>query len=99
MDLRPISASEDVIGDPSRPGTNNGELLEPKPVERKKALGKRANFHFNRTGKKITVANGGKKFVFRPKRSSSGGEQKRSAIGNEFQIVGAAKVNERRLFA
>ena len=26
-------------------------------------------------------------------------EQERSAIGNEFQIVGAAKVNERRRFA
>ena len=26
-------------------------------------------------------------------------EQERSAIGNEFQIVGAAKVNERQRFA
>ena len=27
MGLRSVSASKDVIGDPSRPGTNNSELL------------------------------------------------------------------------
>ena len=29
MGLKSVSASKDVIGDPSRPGTNNSELLEP----------------------------------------------------------------------
>ena len=30
MGLRSISASKDVIGDPSRPGTNNSELYWSK---------------------------------------------------------------------
>ena len=38
MGLRSVSASKDVIGDPSRPGTNNSELLEPRREEREKAL-------------------------------------------------------------
>ena len=37
--LRSVSASKDVIGDPSRPGTNNSELLEPRREEREKVLG------------------------------------------------------------
>ena len=41
----------------------------------------------------------GKKCVFRPERSGGKEEQERRAMGNEFQIVGAAKVNERRPFA
>ena len=52
MGLRSVSASKDVIGDPSRPGTNNSELLEPRREEREKVLGKRASFHFNQAGKK-----------------------------------------------
>ena len=48
---------------------------------------------------KITKAYGGKKCVFRPERNVGKVEQERSAIGNEFQMVGAAKVNERRPFA
>ena len=52
MGLRSVSASEDVIGDPSCPGTNNSELLEPRREEREKELGKRASFHFNRAEKK-----------------------------------------------
>ena len=52
MGLRSVSASKDVIGDPSRPGTNNSELLEPRREEREKVLGNRASFHFNRAGKK-----------------------------------------------
>ena len=51
MGLRSVSASKDVIGDPSRPGTNNSELLEPRREEREKVLGKPASFHFNRAGK------------------------------------------------
>ena len=51
MGSRSVSASKDVIGDPSSPGTNNSELLEPRRVEREKVLGKRASFHFNPTGK------------------------------------------------
>ena len=39
MGLRSVSASKDVIGDPSRPGTNNSELLEPRREEREKVLG------------------------------------------------------------
>ena len=49
--------------------------------------------------KKKRVAYGGKKCVFRPERNVGKEGQERSAIGNEFQIVGAAKVNERRPFA
>ena len=49
--------------------------------------------------KKITVVYGGKKFVFRPERNVGNVELERSSIGNEFQIVGAAKANERRPFA
>ena len=98
MGLRSVSASEDVIGDPSRPGTNNSELLEPRREEREKVLGKRASIHFNRAGKK-RVAYGGKKCAFRPERNVGKEGQERSAIGKEFQIVGPAKVNERRPFA
>ena len=71
--------------DPSRPGTNNGELLEPRREEREKVLGQRASFHFNQAGKKITKAYGGKKCVFRPERNVGKVEQERSAIGNQFQ--------------
>ena len=46
MGLRSVSASEDVIGDPSRPGTNNSELLEPRREEREKVLGEQASFRF-----------------------------------------------------
>ena len=60
-------------------------------------MGKRASFHFNQAGKK-TEAYGGKKIVFRPERNVGKAEQERSAIGNKFQMVGAAKVNERRPF-
>ena len=52
MGLRSPSALKDVIGDPSRPGSNNSELLEPRREEREKVLGKRASFHFNRVGNK-----------------------------------------------
>ena len=41
----------------------------------------------------------GKKYAFRPDRNVGKVEQERSSIGNEFQIVGAAKANERRPFA
>ena len=61
-------ASKDVIGDPSRPGTNNSEQLEPRREEREKVLESRTNFHFNRAEKK-RVAYGGKKCVFRPERN------------------------------
>ena len=62
MGLRSVSASKDVIGDPSRPGTNNSvKLLEPRREEREKVLGNRASFHFNWAGKKKRVAYGGKK--------------------------------------
>ena len=37
--LRSVSASKDVIGDPSRPGTNN-VLLDPRREEREKVMGK-----------------------------------------------------------
>ena len=43
MSLRSVSASKDVIGDPSRPGINNSELLEPRREEQEKVLGKRAS--------------------------------------------------------
>ena len=98
MGLRSVSASKDVIGDPSRPGTNNSKLFEPRREEREKVLGNRASFHVNRAGKK-RVTYGGKKCVFRPERNVGKVEQERSVIGNEFQMVGAAKVNERRPFA
>ena len=39
------------------------------------------------------------KCVFKPERNVGKVEQERSAIDNEFKIVGAAKVNERRPFA
>ena len=48
---------------------------------------------------KNRVAYGGKKCVFRPERNVGKEGQERSAIGNKFQMVGAAKVNERRPFA
>ena len=48
---------------------------------------------------KIAKAYGGKKCVFRPERNVGKAEQERSAMGNEFQMVGAAKVNEWRPFA
>ena len=48
---------------------------------------------------KKMVAYGGKKCVFRPERNVGKVEQERSAKGYEFQMVGAAKVNERRPFA
>ena len=69
--LRSVSASEDVIEDPSRSGSNNTEILESGRVEREKVLGKRAIFRFNRSGKKIMIAYGGKKCVFRPERNAS----------------------------
>jgi len=51
MGLSSVSASKDVIGDPSRPGTNNIELyLRREEWER---VGKRASFHLNRAGKKM----------------------------------------------
>ena len=78
MGLRSVSASEDVIGDPSCLGTNNSALLEPT---REKVLGQRASFYFNRAGKKITVPYSGKKCVFRPERNVGKVEQERSAIG------------------
>ena len=77
MGLRSVSASKDVIGDPSRPGTNNSELLEPRQEEREKVLGNRASFHFNRAEKKRV----GKKCVFRPERNVGKEGQERSAIG------------------
>ncbi len=40
-----------------------------------------------------------KKCVFRPVRNAGKLEQDRSAMGNEFQMVGAANANERRPFA
>ena len=81
MGLRSVSASKDVIGDPSRPGTNNSELLEPRREEKGKVLEKQASFHFNRAEKK-RVAYCGKKFVFRPERNVVRVEQERSATGN-----------------
>jgi hypothetical protein len=36
MGLKSVSASKDVIGDPSRPGTNNNMLLEPRREARRK---------------------------------------------------------------
>ena len=61
MGLKSVSASKDVIGDLSRPGTNNYcELLEPRRDEREKVLGKRASFHFNRAGKKRGLPMAGK---------------------------------------
>ena len=77
MGLKSVSASKDVIGDPSRPGTNNSELLEPRREEWEKVLGKQASFHFNQAGKKITEAYGGKKCVFRPERNVGKAEQER----------------------
>ena len=44
--LRSVSASEDVIGDPSRPGTNNNVLLDPGREEREKVMGKADQFPF-----------------------------------------------------
>ena len=43
MGLKSVSASEDVIGDPCRLGTNSGELLEPRREEREKVLKERAS--------------------------------------------------------
>ena len=94
MGLRSVSASNDVIGDPSRPGTNNSELLEPRREEGRKCweIGPVSIL----TGQeKKRVAYGGKKCVFRPDRNVGKEAQERRAIGNEFHIVGAAKVNER----
>ena len=45
---------------------------------------------------KKTEAYGGKRCVFRPERNVGKAEQERSAMGNEFQMIGAAKVNERQ---
>ena len=101
MGLRSVSASKDVIGDPSRPGTNNSELLEARWEEREKVLGTWESEPVSiLTGQeKKRVAYGGKKCVFSPERNLGKEGQERSAIGNEFQMVGAAKVNERRPFA
>jgi len=44
--IRSVSASEDVIGDPSRPGTNNNELLDPRREERENVMGKADQFPF-----------------------------------------------------
>ena len=44
--LRSVSASEDVIGDPSRLGTNNNVLLDPRREEREKVMGKADRFPF-----------------------------------------------------
>ena len=46
MGFRSVSASEDVIGDPSRPGTNNNVLLDPRREEREKVMGKADRFPF-----------------------------------------------------
>ncbi len=61
-------------------------------------MGRRASFRFTRQ-EKNRVVDGGNKCVIRPERNVGSVEQERSAIGNEFQIVGAAKVKERRPFA
>ena len=45
-----MPGSKDVIGDPSRPGTNDNVQLEPRRGERKNVFGMRACFHFNQTG-------------------------------------------------
>ena len=103
MGLRSVAASEDVIGDPSRSGTNNSELLEPRREEREKLrkCWESGPASILTGQEKKRVAYGGKKCVFTPERNFYVGKegQERSAIGNEFQIVGAAKVNERRPFA
>ena len=44
--LRSVSASEDVIGDPSRSGTNNDVLLDPRREEREKVMRKADQFPF-----------------------------------------------------
>ena len=61
-------------------------------------LRNRASFHFHRAGKKEGSL-WREKCAFRPERNVGKEGQERSAIGNEFQMVGAAKVNERRPFA
>ena len=63
MGLKSVSASKDVIGDPSRPGTNNNVLLEPRREEREKVMGRRASFHFYRAGKKRMVYGGKNVFL------------------------------------
>ena len=55
-------------------------------------------FHFSRQGGKKVIY-GGKKCVFSPERNVDRHMQERSSMGNEFQIVGAAKANDRRPFA
>ena len=56
MGLRSVSVSKDVIGDPSRPGTNNSELSEPRREEREKVLGKPGQFPFELGRENETVA-------------------------------------------
>ena len=51
MGLGSVLASKDVNGDPSRLGTNNSILLQPRREEREKVKGKRAGFRFTRQGK------------------------------------------------
>ena len=46
MGLRSVSTSKDVIGDPSRPGTNNNVLLDQRREEREKVMGKVGQFPF-----------------------------------------------------
>ena len=46
ISLRSVSASEDVIEDPSRPGTNNKVLLDPRRKEREKVVGKADQLQF-----------------------------------------------------
>ena len=48
---------------------------------------------------KKTEVHGGKKMHLRPERNVGRLEQERSAMGNKFQIVGAAKANKRRALA
>ena len=68
MGLKSVSASKDVIGDPSRRGINNSELLEPRREEREKVLGSEPVSILTGQEKK-RVAYGGKKCVFRPERN------------------------------
>ena len=58
-------------------------------------MGKADRFPFEQARRK----KGGKKCVFSPERNVDRHVQERSAMGNEFQIVGAAKANDRRPFA
>ena len=97
MGLGSVSASKDVIGDPSRKGTTN--IYYWHQCERKgRKCWNAGRFPFL-PGRKKTVVYGGKRCVFRPERNVGRVGQERSETGNEFQIVGAAKVNEWRPFA